>query len=73
MSAGHTHAICCPACELYDGFTVEFRGTAKLTAEGSEDIGDHEFGDDDVMTCLECDHSGPAKTFHETYDKFWNT
>ena len=55
----------CPACES-ERITVTFSGTCLLTADGSEDYGDHEYDDDSPAVCQSCGHSAPLSAFPET-------
>jgi hypothetical protein len=41
----------CPTCKSDEGLTVSFVGTARLTGDGSEDVGDHEWGSGSDCSC----------------------
>lgn len=58
------HGMLCPACLTDQSLEVKFTGTAKITDQGSEDSGDHEWGEDSICQCTACRFSGPVIAFH---------
>lgn len=52
----------CPECGQRDSFKIEFRGTAEVSDEGSDDVGDHEWDGKSACQC-ECGHAGTVRDF----------
>ena len=50
--------LCCPACGQTDELRIMITTLARLTADGSEPEGDHEWEDTSYCDCPEC---GPAR------------
>lgn len=53
----------CPECGSTEEFYVSFAGQARVTADGSEDCGDHEWDGTDHCRCAECDHFATVAEF----------
>lgn len=53
----------CPNCLEDDDLNVSFAGTCRLTPSGSEDVGNHEWGDDSHCQCESCGFSAPVPAF----------
>lgn len=45
------HNLTCPSCKLTDDFRVEFIGECRLTSDGSEDGGNHEWDETSRIWC----------------------
>jgi hypothetical protein len=45
------HGMACPACGHDSDLSVSFVGSCTLTSGGSEDAGDHEWGDESDASC----------------------
>lgn len=56
------HGMACPSCFESTTLRVTFTGTARLTGGGSEDDGNHEWGEDSPCTCG-CGFTGPVRAF----------
>ena len=63
MSVYLTHEAMCPKCFRDDSLQVVYTGSAHLTSNGSEDVGDHEWDSDTTCHCGACGHSGKLETF----------
>ena len=57
--------VVCPRCGRGDLLDVEFTGVCRLTADGSEDIGDHSFDDNSQADCQACGWSGVVGSLRE--------
>lgn len=57
------HGKFCPKCLDMDQLEISFTGTARLTYDGSEDCGDHEWDDTSACSCRNCGFSAPAAAF----------
>lgn len=55
--------IKCPECGNEQSFRIDGRCTFRVTDDGSEAVGDHEWGDHDLTQCDSCDCSGPLRDF----------
>ena len=69
MSVREDHNILCPNCKGDDGFTVNFTGVARITSDGTEDCGDHEWDDESTLICY-CGwegNVGEAKKFYTSF------
>jgi hypothetical protein len=62
--------LLCPECKKDEGFTISFTGTARLTSEGTEDAGDHEWHDESSLSC-DCGWDGIVGQAAEAY-KEWS-
>jgi hypothetical protein len=66
MSVYLTHEMKCPNCYSDESLHIHYQGTAGLTSEGSEDVGNHEWDDDSHCNCQDCGWSGTvADTKHQ--------
>jgi len=61
------HEMLCPSCFTDDGLNVTFTGTCHLTFSGSEDVGDHEWGDASMCRCTNCGFTAPVIAF-----RYWS-
>ena len=50
--------MCCPDCKQNDEFEIAVSVWAKVTDEGSETFGDHEWDDNSVCRCPQCGWTG---------------
>lgn len=48
----------CPKCGRDDGLQIVITTFARLTPDGTEDVGDHEWEDDSVCRCGHCYWAG---------------
>lgn len=53
----------CPSCGADDGIEITALTTIRLTPEGDEDIGDHEWDHNSSCFCNACDYSGVVSDF----------
>lgn len=53
----------CPKCQSDSKIEVAFAGLCRLTPDGSEDVGDHEYDEDSLAQCGACGHTGRLSTF----------
>lgn len=60
MGVKEYHDKCCPGCGEDDKLYVDFTGRAKLTRNGTEDVGDHDWDGSSYMSCGRCSWSGEA-------------
>ena len=59
----------CPNCKKQDELHVTFTGTARLTRDGTEDVGDHEYSDTADVHCEDCDWRGMMRDLiDDTYE-----
>jgi hypothetical protein len=65
MSVLTDHRVCCPNCKSDQSIKVTFTGTCLLTDDGSEDDGDHEWGDESAASCTKCGHDGFVRDFRD--------
>ena len=56
----------CPACGQTDQLQIVITALARLTPEGSDPEGDHEWDDGSYCRCPECDHDGIVEDFRQT-------
>jgi len=57
------HGLRCPECDKDHDLNVAFTGTARLTVDGSEDNGAHEWDDKSPLFCGACGFNGLAEEF----------
>tara|TARA_R110002072_G_scaffold151470_1_gene300766 strand:- start:5460 stop:5663 length:204 start_codon:yes stop_codon:yes gene_type:complete len=57
--------LVCPNCGRRDRLNVAFTGTALITEDGTEDVGDHEWTSESAMRCGNCGHSATVADFTE--------
>ena len=57
------HGMTCPKCGSDQDLRVAFKGVCKMTANGSEDSGDHDWDDDSACWCASCYYAAKAKDF----------
>lgn len=55
--------IRCPNCGQEDRFFIIGGAQFEVTDEGSETIGDHEWGDESPTRCPDCEHTGTLNDF----------
>ena len=60
---GPLEGLQCPGCRRSDDLHVTITCSARLTAEGSEEEGDHDWDEDSTMTCGRCDQHGSVRSF----------
>ncbi len=63
MSVWDEWHLKCPKCGSDEYLEVVFKGTARLTSQGTEDIGDHEWDQESYMACAHCGHDGNVRDF----------
>lgn len=61
--------IACPECKAADTVLIEISCLASLTAEGSEPISHHEWGDGSLCICEKCGHRATVAEFSIADDK----
>lgn len=58
--------VACPSCGQEDRFKIVARIMCEVTDDGSEPIdGNHEWDDESVCVCPDCDHTGILKEFQK--------
>lgn len=57
------HGMLCPRCFADLDLRVTYTGTCKLTPEGSEDVGGHEWNEDSKCRCMRCDFASTVAAF----------
>lgn len=57
------HEMQCPKCKLDGDLQVTFTGTCRLTSDGSEDIGNHEYDDTHNCFCGDCGYEATVAEF----------
>lgn len=63
MSVKDEYGMKCPKCGRDDELVVTFTGQCKLLSDGSDDIGDHAWGDESRCICNHCDHAATVADF----------
>jgi hypothetical protein len=58
-----TFELACPKCGQAEALEVQITAMALLTRDGTEPFGDHEWDDNSLCRCPECDHSGNISAF----------
>ena len=61
--------LCCPACGQTDELCIMITTLARVTADGSDPDGDHEWDDTSYCHCPECGHAGVVSDFNERVSK----
>jgi hypothetical protein len=64
MNTNCLEGMMCPNCGYYKEFHIAIRTMARVTDEGSEVTGDHEWDDDSFCLCPKCGESGPVGAFY---------
>lgn len=57
------HGMACPRCFTALDLRVTYTGTCKLTPEGSEDVGNHDWDEHSLCRCMRCEFSAPVSAF----------
>jgi hypothetical protein len=57
--------VCCPRCGQEERFKIVALISCEVTDDGSEPVGDHEWGDDSATHCPECGFDGELKDFRK--------
>lgn len=55
--------LSCPACGQADELCIMITTLARVTADGSEPQGDHEWDDTSYCRCPDCGHAGTVADF----------
>lgn len=58
--------LCCPACGQADELIILITTLARVTPDGSEPEGDHEWDDTSYCRCPDCAHTGTVANFTQT-------
>ena len=53
----------CPACGQAEELLIDIKTLARVTADGSEPEGDHEWEDTSFCRCAECGHDATVAEF----------
>ena len=61
-----TFGLGCPACGQADELCIMITTLARVTADGSEPEGDHEWEDTSYCDCPECGHAGVVADFDQS-------
>ena len=56
----------CPACGQAEHLQIVITALARVTPEGSDPEGDHEWDDGSYCHCPECDHDGIVADFRQS-------
>ena len=56
----------CPACGQANELVIMITTLARITPDGSEPEGDHEWDDTSYCRCTECGHDGTVGDFTQT-------
>ena len=56
----------CPACGQADELRIMITTLARVTADGSDPEGDHEWEDTSYCNCPECGHAGVVADFDQS-------
>jgi hypothetical protein len=60
-------AMYCPECGSDIGLDIVARVSVRLTPDGTDADGTHEWDDESPCTCTECDHHGTVADFRHGY------
>lgn len=66
---GNPFGMRCPKCGNSHQLRIHADVVVALTADGSVDVGDHEWDHDCLCMCCECDHEAPVKEFIKDFQE----
>ena len=68
MNTNCLEGLRCPKCGQEDRFFIAGGALFEVTDEGSEAVGDHEWGNESSTRCPECSHAAVLKDFRGRQD-----
>ena len=63
MTVRQIYGLACPRCDYDETLDIQIFCMARVTSQGSEPFGDHEWDEDSFCRCPNCNRTGDVSEF----------